>query len=138
MTLVPRDHGSGMIAIVAGFPVRTSNQEFLVSLVFGIYSETSDEPTGGTARSAGRGVLRAPTLTHRNKRGELYLRIEEVEEQIGVALSLGRGALLERAANRDPMSTGYLGPECSERMTAVAQLTSGARKRVWSWRVLQV
>lgn len=73
-------------------------------------------------------VLRAPTLTHRNKRGELYLGIEEVEEQIGVALSLGRGALLERALNRDHKSTGYLGPECSERM----------RKRVWSWRVLQV
>lgn len=67
-------------------------------------------------------VLRAPTLTHRNKRGELYLRIEEVEEQIGVALSLGRGALLERALNRDHKSTGYLGPECSERMTAVAKL----------------
>lgn len=68
--------------------------------------------TGAAARSAGAGVLRAPPLTHRNKKGELYLRTDEVEEQISVALSLERKELLERTEHLDHTSADYLGPEC--------------------------
>lgn len=67
---------------------------------------------GETERSTRSGALRAPPLTHRNKKGELYLRTDEVEEQISAALSLAPGELLERAANLEHASDGYLGPEC--------------------------
>lgn len=70
-------------------------------------STTDKAPSSGET-----GVLKAPPLTHRNKKGELYLRTDEVEEQIWVALSLDRSELLERAANLDHTSVGYLGPEC--------------------------
>lgn len=67
---------------------------------------------GEVVRRGGGEVLSVPPLTRRNRKGELYLRSEEVETQILHALSLDRRELQERVSRLDHEAPGYLGPEC--------------------------
>lgn len=56
--------------------------------------------------------MRPKPLTRRNRKGELYLRLPEVEDQIAVALQLNVAELLKRAAISDYKLEGFFQEEC--------------------------
>lgn len=56
--------------------------------------------------------MRPKPLTRRNRKGELFKRLPEVEDQIAVALQLDITALLERASISDYRLEGFFQEEC--------------------------
>jgi len=56
--------------------------------------------------------MRAKPLTRKNRKGELYLRLPEVDDQIAIALQLNVAELIDRVTISDFKLEGFFQEEC--------------------------